>query len=67
LLTPFSDALAYARTYPAIAGWQDVLVGEGGVGPMIAKARRGEVAPRQALDEAARVGAAALQRARTGT
>lgn len=66
LLTAFSEALAYARTYPAIAGWQDVLVGEGGVGQMVAKARRGEVAPRQALDEAARVGAAVLQRARTG-
>jgi ABC-type glycerol-3-phosphate transport system substrate-binding protein len=67
LLAPFSDALSYARTYPSIAGWQDVLVGEGGLAQMVAKARMGEVTPPQALEEAARVGAAALERAKAGT
>ncbi len=55
LLVPYAETLNYTRTYPAVAGWADVMQGEGGVGPAVFNAAQGKVAPQAALEESARV------------
>jgi ABC-type glycerol-3-phosphate transport system substrate-binding protein len=54
LLQPFSEAMNYTRTYPAVAGWLDAVNEPNGIGHWLRAARVGEVSPRQALENAAR-------------
>ena len=65
-LAPYSEALAYAKTYPPVAGWNDVVNGKGGVSDQLLAARTGKIAPVQALAEAARIGQEIIDKARTG-
>ena len=60
LLGAYAVALAYTRTYPALAGWGEVMQGEGGLGPAVYDAAQGKVAPKPALEDSARVGEAIL-------
>jgi ABC-type glycerol-3-phosphate transport system substrate-binding protein len=64
LMQAFNDSLSYARAYPPVLGWSDVISSDGGVGQQIQAAREGKVSARQALEEAARLGDNILERAR---
>ncbi|MGH2352670.1 MAG: extracellular solute-binding protein [Chloroflexota bacterium] len=53
-LGPFNDSSRFMRAYPTIAGWNEASQGAEGIGQAIWDAVQGKMAPRPALEEAAR-------------
>jgi multiple sugar transport system substrate-binding protein len=53
-LAVFNDALAYMRTYPPLPGWNDASIGNEGIGQALLDAVQGKIAPKTALEDAAR-------------
>jgi ABC-type glycerol-3-phosphate transport system substrate-binding protein len=56
----FSDTTAYMRSYPLVPGWTEASIPQDGIGWAIMNAVQGKVAPKVALEEAARKAAAQL-------
>jgi ABC-type glycerol-3-phosphate transport system substrate-binding protein len=59
-LAAYTETQKFMRAYPAIPGWNEASQGADGIGQGILDAIQGKLAPRQALEEAARRATATL-------